>query len=142
MTGTYTVTDVEVIGAPDDNGVSAYNIHVSGVEQGLFMRAKRAPEVGQQESGEIKRETAKNGKQYYRFYREQRQGGGNSEVMVKLEAIHSDIKTLLGGTQTELLNPEEEQARKQAERDAQSLGKDVIHDVDEDEPIKLEDIPF
>lgn len=119
--GNFIVTDVEAIGLPDEHGVTAYNVHVKGIEQQLFMRAKRAPEVGKEEAGEIKKETAKSGKQYYRFYREQKQFGGSPAVMDKLEAIHTDVKKLLDAKQTSL---------------------DDIVEVNVDEPINLSDIPF
>lgn len=78
MAQEYTVKDVKTTGQQDDHGNDKLWVSFEEVQDNAFMIAKKLPERGQKEYGELKKETSKAGKEYYRFKRVQREDGQSS----------------------------------------------------------------
>ena len=75
MAADYRVKTVRATGEPDQYGVTNYWVGFEGHQNDVLIRAKNAPEVGGMEYGTVSQETSKAGKQYFKFKREQRDGG-------------------------------------------------------------------
>lgn len=75
MASDYRVKTVKATGEPDQYGVTNYWVGFEGHQNDVLIRAKNAPEVGGMEYGTVSQETSKAGKQYFKFKREQKDGG-------------------------------------------------------------------
>ena len=79
-------------GEPDQHGNESYWVKFEGAQNSCLMVAKRAPEVGGTEHGDVTEQTSKAGKTYYRFKRAQREDG---------QTFHSEAPSFKGSAKKE-----------------------------------------
>lgn len=87
MAQEYKVTSVENTGKQDQNGNDMFWVSFDGVQDNALMFAKKMPETGTLEYGELTNETGKTGKPYLRFRRKQKEDG---------QTFHSEVKSFKG----------------------------------------------
>lgn len=79
MAQEYTVREVKTTGQQDDNNNDMLWVTFEGIQDNALMFARKHPEVQGKEYGEIVKQKSKAGKEYYRFYRKQREEGHQAQ---------------------------------------------------------------
>lgn len=140
MASEYTPSEIKPTGQTDLNGNGGFNVKFSTGEE-AFMLAKKAPEVGITEYGEIVDATSKKGTTYKRFKRVQKEEGyvpqtvsqapqpQASNLEQRVQQLEKDVAFLL---QTPQITPE---GIKTSQNASQSLS-------DSADDYLIDDIPF